>query len=282
MTRSARLAVALTSSLLIAAATATGAQDFFGRPFQRGFGFRVPPRFPRPGDFDGSFNFCRVMYASYYREAGGQGWSTDYPAADVNFMIRLSELTKTPVRFDQAGAPIHLVVRLTDPAMFRCPIIHMEDVGTVIFSPEEITALRAYLLKGGFLWADDFWGPEAWAQWASEIGRVLPPGQYPIVDLGPDHPIYRTLFPVKAIPQIPAISFWRRSGGRTSERGADSAEVHFRAITDDHGRVMVLMSHNTDISDAWEREGEDPQFFYSFSPNGYAVGINVMMYAMSH
>jgi Domain of unknown function (DUF4159) len=84
------------------------------------------------------------------------------------------------------------------------------------------------------------------------------------------------------MPQIPAISFWRRSGGGTSERGADSAEVVVRGISDARGRLMVLMTHNTDISDAWEREGEEREYFYRFSPNGYAVAINLVLYAMTH
>ena len=78
------------------------------------------------------------------------------------------------------------------------------------------------------------------------------------------------------------IQAWRGNPSETSERGYDSAEPHLRAISDRHGNIMVLMTHNTDISDAWEREGEDPRYFYLFSPKGYAVGINAMMYAMTH
>ena len=142
--------------------------------------------------------------------------------------------------------------------------------------------LREYLLKGGFLYVDDFWGDWAWHQWEEEIGRVLPPKKYPIVDIGPDHPLYRTLFIFPKMPQIPSINSWMRMGGATSERGEESAEVHMRGINDQHGRLMVLMTHNTDISDAWEREGEDPRYFYQFSPDGYAVGINIVMYALTH
>jgi hypothetical protein len=89
------------------------------------------------------------------------------------------------------------------------------------------------------------------------------------------------MFVVPKLPQIPAISHWRR-WGTTSERGADSDTPMIRGISDSHGNLMVLMTHNTDISDAWEREGEDPEFFYSFSPNGYAVGLNIVLYSMSH
>jgi len=200
----------------------------------------------------------------------------------VNFSIRLSELTKTRVSRDPTGDPNHLVVRLTDEALFQCPWAILEDAGSAGLSDEEVAALRAYLLKGGFVWVDDFWGTYAWENWTAELARVLPRDEYPIRDLAPDHPIFRTLFEVKALPQIPSIQFWRGSGGRTSERGADSAQPHIRAVADARGNIMVLMTHNTDIADAWEREGEDPRYFYSFSPDGYAVGINVLMYAMTH
>jgi hypothetical protein len=145
-----------------------------------------------------------------------------------------------------------------------------------------VQGLRAYLLKGGFLWSDDFWGTPAWENWEAQIARVLPEREYAIVDLTPDHPIFRMMFEFNKIPQIPSINHWRRSGGETSERGPDSEHVNLRAIVDAHGRVMVLMTHNTDIADAWEREAEDPRFFYLFSPDGYAVGINVLLYALSH
>jgi hypothetical protein len=271
---------ALAAALIaVALATAAAAQDF---NWFRGR-FRAPePRFPTASSFDGYFNFCRGMYYSDRREAGGQGWWTDYPAADVNFSIRLSELTKTRVSRSGEREPNHLVVRLTDAELFQCPFIEMEDVGTARFSDEEVTLLRQYLLKGGFLWVDDFWGEEAWWQWVQEIQRILPKKDYPIRPVTPEHPIFRTFFQVGKVPQIPSIAHWRRTGGETSERGAESAVPQMYAISDSHDRIMVLMTHNTDISDAWEREGEDPRFFYQFSPDGYAVGINVLMYSMTH
>jgi hypothetical protein len=265
---------------VFALAANAAAQEWWQR-WGGGYG-RVPPRFATPGSFDGAFNWCRVMYTSGRGEAGGSGWRTDYPDADINFSIRLSELTKTHVSRLKSGEPNHLVVRLTEEALFECPFISMEDAGTAALSEDEVARLRTYLLKGGFLWADDFWGTRAWESWVAQIGRVLPPGEYPIRDVGTTHPIFRTMFEVEALPQIPSIQFWRQSGGLTSERGQESAEPSIRAISDRRGRIMVLMTHNTDIADAWEREGEDPRFFYSFSPQGYAVGINVMMYAMSH
>ena len=120
-------------------------------------------------------------------------------------------------------------------------------------------------------------------QWTQELARVLPPSEYPIEDVPMTDPIFRSQFTVTKVPQITNIGFWRRSGGReTSERGDESRDVHFRVIRDHRGRVMVVMTHNTDVGDSWEREGEDPEFFLQFSPDGYALGINVLLHAMTH
>ena len=273
-------AAALGLVLVVALAASAAAQ--FGRQF-RGFGPRgYPAKFATVESFGRGFNFCRAVYTSGRREAGGQGWSTDYPDAELNFSIRLSELTKTRVTRDTQGAPAHVVVRLTEEALYQCPYLHMEDVGTAAFTEAEVAGLRAYLLKGGFVWTDDSWGTYAWHNWSSQLARVLPPSEYPVEDVTLAHPIFRTMFEVKELPQIPSIQFWRTSGGGTSERGTDSATPTIRGVSDRHGNLMVLMTHNTDISDAWEREGEDPRFFYRFSPDGYAVGINVVLYALTH
>src|SRR5688572_11691484 len=114
-------------------------------------------RLPTPDSFDGRFNFCRVAFRSGFMGDGGS-WGVDYPQADINFSTRLSELTMTRISRTSAGAPNHVVVRLTDAELFQCPFIMMTEVGSATFSKEEATALRAYLQKGGFLWADDFWG----------------------------------------------------------------------------------------------------------------------------
>ena len=276
-----RFAAALVLAIVLAASLAEAQRGFGGRRGGWGGETGAPPRFPTEDDFDGTFHFCRLMYQSVRSQQRGLGWGTDYPYADINFSIRLSELTKTKVG-QSGGEPNHLVVRPTDPALFQCPFVLASDPGSAGFSTEDVAALRAYLLKGGFFWVDDFWGPWAWEAFASEIGKVLPPGEYPIRELDVDHPIFRTLFPVTKIPQVPSIQFWGQSGGETSEMGEYSARAHMAAISDRHGRVMVLLTHNTDISDSWEREGEDPNFFFNFSPNGYAVGLNSVVYAMSH
>jgi hypothetical protein len=275
------LSIALIAVTLMAVVVAAFAQGPFGRGFGR-FG-RMPPRFRPAEHTDRAFAFCRLMYESVRSEPAGSGWRTDYPYADINFMIRASELTKAQVSLNGKGDPNHWVVRITDDALFDCPFLMTSDVGTIGLAADEVTRLREYLLKGGFLWVDDFWGTAAWQQWTQEIAKVLPPSQYPIIDAPLDHVVFKTLFNVEKVPQITNIGFWRGVGGSTtSERGSDSEEAHLRIITDVHGRIMVLMTHNTDVADSWEREGEDPEFFRSFSPNGYALGINVLLYALTH
>jgi hypothetical protein len=245
------------------------------------FGRRMAPKWAKASDFNGSFLYCRGFYTSFRGEAGGQGWSTDYPDADHNFLTRLAELTRVYIK-DADRNPNFVVIPLEDPLLFRCPVVFMEDIGTAKFSALEVENLRNFFLKGGFLWVDDFWGTPAWDVWVNEIGRILPPGEYPIRDIPISHQIMHTLYDVKEFPQIPSINFWGQSGGATSERGSDSAQVHFRGIQDERGRLMVLITHNTDIADAWEREGESHEYFNLFSPRGYAIGVNAVLYALTH
>jgi hypothetical protein len=266
----------LAAGLLLTASAASA--QFGGGEFMN-----IPPRFmpDRPPDRD--FSVCRIMYDSVRREPSGGGWRTDYPYGEINLSIRYSELTRTRVSFSAERDPNHYVVRLTDDALFECPFTIASDVGTVGLRVEEAERLRRYLLKGGFLWVDDFWGTAAWEHWSGELAKVLDPVEFPVQDVPLSDPLFRTQFIVDHVPQITNIGYWRRTGGTdTSERGADSDEVHFRAIRDAHGRIMVVMTHNTDVADSWEREGEDPAFFDQFSPAGYALGINVLLHAMTH
>ncbi|MEZ5415800.1 MAG: DUF4159 domain-containing protein [Vicinamibacterales bacterium] len=240
----------------------------------------VPPRFRPPAFRDVGFTHCKLMFRSNRREANGMGWATDYPYAGINLLTRVGELTRTRISRDGDGEPNYWVARATDDALFECPFLMATDVGTAYFTPEEAAKLREYFLKGGFLWVDDFWGTRAWDQWADRMKQVLP--EFDIVDVPPDHPVRTSMFTIDTVKQVTSINFWRRSGGDTSERGSDSPHANFRMIADAHGRIMVLMTHNTDIGDSWEREGEDPEFFLRFSPEGYALGVNVVLYTLTH
>jgi len=249
--------------------------------FGRGGDSSIGAHMARPDSFTGRFHYCRGMYRMNIGGVGGS-WLTDYPLADIDLSIRLAELTKIAVAFDANRQPQHLIVRLTGEEMFQCPFVMMQEVGRIFFTDEEAAQLRTYLMKGGFLWVDDFWGSYAWDVWVTQIRKVFPPDEFPIVDIPAEHPMFHTMFDLKAVPQIPGVGFWRGSGGGTSERGSDSAEVHARGIVDRSGRVMVLMTHNTDVSDSWEREGEDPRYFLSFSVAGYQVAMNVLLYVLTH
>jgi len=241
-----------------------------------GAGIRLPPR-----DFsDGGFTVCKWMFRSDRFEPGGIGWSTDYPFGEINLLTRISELTKVHVSRDHAGNVNYWVVRLTDDQLFECPMLIGSDVGTAALSNPEVQRLREYLLKGGFLWVDDFWGTPAWDQWATQIKRVLP--EFPIADVAPTDPIRQTLFSISDVKQVPSIFAWSGPGSDPRERGSDSPRANFRAIADSHGRIIVAMTHNTDIGDSMEREGDDPQYFAAFSPAGYALATNIVLYALTH
>ena len=229
--------------MCVLAATAVFAQRIWVGGPTGGYWRGGPPAFAARADFDGSFNYCRGFYGSVTREAGGGGWGTDYPGADNNFSVRLAELTLVRVKINPDQQPDNIVVRLDDPLLYRCQMLYMEDVGTMHLSDDEVKGLRNYLLKGGFLYVDDFWGSLAWEQWTEEIGRVLPPAQYPIFDIPPDHAIMHTLYDVKAIEQVSSIQYWYRSGGSVSEREriGDSPHPNFRGITDEKGRLLVVM-----------------------------------------
>ena len=275
-----RLLVAALVPVFLVGTIAFAQQIWVGNGWGRS---RTPPRWAKESDFDGSWMFCRGFYSSVRRYRSGSGWNTDYPGADNNFSVRLAELTRIAVKFDPDRQPHHVVVRLDDPLMYRCGMLFMTDIGSAEFTDEEVTALRDYFKRGGFIWVDDTWGSHAWGSWLEQIARVLPPNEFPIVDIPPTHPLMHMVYDVKAIPQVPSISHWRRTGGGTSEYGEDSTEVYVKAINDASGNIMVLMTHNTDISDTWEREGEEPrEYFDTFSPTGYAIGVNVVLYAMTH
>ena len=280
---SGRILVAVIVAAAAAASITHAQQQERGRIWVGNLGFfRYPPKWATPEDFTGSFIYCRGFYQSDRYEAGGSGWNTDYPGSDNNFSVRLAELTKIRIDLNAEREPNYVVVRLTDPLLFHCPMLYMEDVGTVRFTDAEVQRLREYLFKGGFLEVDDFWGTAAWEQWAREIGRVLPPAEFAIFDIPPTHPIMHTLYDVKEVEQVSSIQFWLRNGRRVSERGSDSRRVNFRGIQDSRGRLMVVMAHNTDIPDTWEREGESREYFDLFSPNGYAIGVNIAVYGLTH
>ena len=276
-----KLILALTIAALAGNAALLYAQRFGGRGRRGGYDGAYYIRQADQNSFTGDFTFCRLAFRDAY-DGDGNGWGVDYPRADQNLSIRLSELTKARVDFDKNDDPNFYVMRATDDALFQCPFVMMTEPGGAFLDDNEAKALRAYMLKGGFLWADDFWGEYAWQHWVREVRKIFPnEHDYPIIDVPMNHAMFHTLFDVKEFPQIPGIGIWA-GWHQTSERGADSATPHARAILDAKGRIMLFMSHNTDFGDGYEREGDDPSYFYNFSVPGYAIGIDVLLYAMTH
>ena len=220
------------------------------------------------------FTFVRVRYSSYGGRAhwGDGKWATDYPDSDLNFSFRLQQLTALKV--DPHGK----ILELTDDQLFNYPFLYLIEPGHLVFEEAEIVALRKYLFNGGFLMVDDFWGEDEWENFRSELKRVFP-DRDPI-ELPLDHEIFHCVYDLQQKPQIPSIHAWMN--GQTTERW-DAPEAHYKALFDDRGRMMVIICHNTDLGDGWEREGVDQRYFREFSEKwSYPMGINILTYAMTH
>lgn len=220
------------------------------------------------------FTFARIKYSQW----GGRGgrWATDYPDSDLNLSFRLQQLTSMKVH------PDGRVIELTEADLHAYPFIYLIEPGGLEFSEDEVRALRRYLMSGGFLMVDDFWGEAEWENFYQQIKRVFPDREP--VELPITHPIFSAVFPLKEKPQVPSINYAirGRSQGITWER-EDAKEVHYKAFFDDKGRMVAIICHNTDLGDGWEREGEDAWYFKEFSEKkAYPIGINILFYAMTH
>jgi hypothetical protein len=240
---------------------------------------------------DDVFTFVRVEYTDGAGRGGRRGgfggfgggygggrWRIDYPDSDLNFPYRLQQLTSLKVN------PEHLSMRLTDERLFDYPFLYMIEPGLLEFSEDEVVALRLYLRNGGFLMVDDFWGEDEYENFHEQIKRVFPEQAQEPIELPVEHEIFRCVYRLKEKPQVPSMHHWQQTG-MTYEprREGDTKEVHYRGIFDDKSRMMVIICHNTDLGDGWEREGEDHEYFKEFSEKlSYPMGINIVTYAMTH
>lgn len=209
----------------------------------------------------------------------GGNWLTDYPDSELNFSFRLHQLTSMEVN------PVPIILELTDPELFNYPFIYIVEPGNLVFLEEEVKNLRRYLLNGGFLMIDDFWGRREWYNIYNQMKRVFPEREP--IELTLDHPIFHCVFELKEKPQIPGINWavdLRTDAltGRTTER-RDAPFARYYGIYDDKGRMMVVICRDTDLGDGWEREGMSKTYFHEFSEKkAYPLGINIVFYAMTH
>ncbi len=217
------------------------------------------------------FYFTRAIYSGS-RGMWGRGrppWATDYPKADLQFVFGLRRLTRIDAYERDHAMP------LTDPELSRFPFLYALEVGYMSMTDAEVEGLRRYLLAGGFLFIDDFWGTWEWRNFEYEIGRVLPDLQ--IVDLPLEHPIFHTFYDIDKIIQVPSVRIIR--GGPTWEQ--DGYVPYVKAIFGEDGRLMVIINWNTDLGDAWEWV-DNPYYPLEYSNFAYQMAINAILYAMSH
>jgi hypothetical protein len=271
-----RGALAIVCILLIAAAGSVIAQyrRYRGQPppAERG---NVPVWTLDPAFARDCFTFVRIRYQST-EDRTSYAWWTDYPDADYNLSWRLHQITSMKV------APEVKVIELTDKELFDYPFIFMSGVPAIVMSDPEVVALRRYLLNGGFLMVDDFWGEANWDHFHDEvIKRVFPDRE--ATELPLEHPIFHCVFELKEKPQIPNVGFALRNRGTgVTWEVEDGQTPHYRGIVDDKGRLMMLICHNTDLGDGWEEEASDPYYFSEFSEKkAYPLGINIVFYVMT-
>jgi len=216
----------------------------------------------------------RWGYAS--RDGRGEGWwMVDWPDADDHFSMGIQRLTRV-----DTGEPKHF--RLTDDQIFNYPWIYATQTGWWGLSDAEVKRLREYLLRGGFLVVDDFWGPEQWEVFRQTMERVLP--NHPIPDLAPTDSVMHVLYDIREKDRtfIPGTRHLRRGAGGTVEvRQPPGTEPTWRALYDDKERMVVAVNFNTDVGDAWEY-ADSPEYPEAMTSLAYRYGINYVVYAMTH
>ena len=231
------------------------------------------------------FTFARVQYSGYGR--GFSGWRVDYPNADLNFSYRIEQLTA--IKADPNGT----LVEFTGDRLKEHPFVYITDPRSMSLGVDEVEGFREYLLNGGFFMVDDFWSESEWETFYREMKRVFP--NIEPVDLAVDHPLFNHVFPLNEKPQVPSED-WYVGRFATPQQALDSGvtwetkryetmppKPHYYAYFDKKGRMMGVACHNTDIGDGWEEEGATPWYFKHFSePKSYPMGINILIYAMTH
>ncbi len=226
------------------------------------------------GDLKSEYAWSRLRYSSAsnyggYGFYGGGNWSRDYPKADRQFLIALKRLTRIQAR------PTEQVVTLDSDDIFNYPWVYAVQVQTWTFTDAEAKRLREYLLKGGFIMVDDFHGTTDWEHFMSGMLMVFP--DRPIEDLSDKDELFHVLYDLSERFQVPGEQYV--STGRTYEK--DGYVPAWRGIRDDNGRVMVAICYNMHLGDAWEW-ADDPRYPEKFASLAFRIGINYVMYGMTH
>ena len=236
--------------------------------------WKIDPAFPQD-----HFTFVRIEYDSFGgRRSSFGGWRNDFPDCDWNFSARLQELTSI------VADPHGKTMRFTDPALLDFPFAFMTNAGAISLSDDEKNSLRKYLLNGGFLMADDFWATAEWNHLRETMKEVLPDREP--IELTLDHELFHLVYSFEKLPQVPSIRAWQRGLTYESWHGPyenGDTSPHFWGYFDDQKRLMAVFCQNNDIADGWEREGEDIEYFLNYSLKySYPLGINIIVYAMTH
>jgi hypothetical protein len=214
--------------------------------------------------------FGRLRYPSGGgRRWGGGSWATDYPKADRQFVQGVRRLTRLHTR------PVEQVVDIDSDEIYNTPWLYAVEVGYWELNPRQAARLREYLQRGGFLMTDDFHGTDQWMAFHETLRTVFPDRM--VVDIEKDHQIFHVMHDLDERFQVPGIQMFR--SGRTWER--DGVDPAWRAIVDDKGRVMMAICHNMDLGDAWEW-ADIPQYPEHYASLAYRVGMNYILYAMTH
>lgn len=246
-------------------------------PYERGWGARA--RLPPNADTPSEFVVGRLMFPQVIRgnvlgagygdwRNGGTAWAVDYPDGDRTFAALLRRLTDIDVR--AVEQPVNLD---DDDDAFYWPFMISGLVGAWDLTDDQAATLREYLLRGGFLLCDSFYGTNEWIGFESSMKRVFP--DRPIVELPASHPIFHIVYDLTERPQIPTWQHLPR-GYRN-----DGAVPHWRAILDDDARVMVMISFNNDIADGWQR-ADEPSYPQPASTLAIRLGVNFAAYALTH
>lgn len=226
----------------------------------------------------GEYTFVRTIYDSPMRGYGRRGygygggtWTTDYPEADNNFIVGLREWAGTNLKI----APRPEALEILDDRIFDYPILYVVEPGFMELSEEQALRLREYSARGGFIFFDDFWGDYEWENLVEQLHKVWP--EYKPKDLPLNHPIFHSYLDVEEVVQVPNV--YNAMRGVTSEKGG--IVPHYMGVEDKNGRVISFIAYNCDLGDAWEWIN-DSRYPVKYGLPAYKVGINVVIYAMSH